>query len=38
VDTIVDSMLKVIENIEELRELEHPAIKAQTQSRADRES
>jgi dTDP-4-amino-4,6-dideoxygalactose transaminase len=38
VDSIVDAMLKVLENIEELRGLEHPAIKAQTQSRADRES
>jgi dTDP-4-amino-4,6-dideoxygalactose transaminase len=38
VDSIVDAMLKVIENIEEVRGLEHPAVKAQTQSRADRES
>jgi hypothetical protein len=27
-----------MENIEELRGLEHPAVKAQGQSRADRES
>jgi hypothetical protein len=31
-------MCKVMENIEELRGLEHPAVKAQGQSRADRES
>jgi hypothetical protein len=31
-------MLKVLDNIEELRGLEHPWIEAQTQSRADRES
>ena len=29
---------KVMENIEELRGLDHPAVKAQGQSRADRES
>lgn len=38
VDSIADAMFKVLENIEELRGLEHRAIKAQGQSRADRES
>lgn len=38
VDTIADSVLKALENIEELRDLEHPAIRAQGLSRADRES
>ena len=38
IDSIVDAILKVLENIEELRGLEHRAIKAQSLSRADRES
>ena len=38
VDSIVDAILKVLHNIEELRGLEHPAIKNQGLSRADRES
>jgi dTDP-4-amino-4,6-dideoxygalactose transaminase len=38
VDSIADAILKVLENIEELRGLEHPAIKSQGLSRADRES
>jgi dTDP-4-amino-4,6-dideoxygalactose transaminase len=38
VDSIADAIFKVLENIEELRGLEHRAIKAQGQSRADRES
>src|SRR5271154_1260877 len=38
VDAIVDAILKVLHNIEELRGLEHPAIKNQGLSRADRES
>ena len=38
VDSIVNAIVKVLENIEEVRGLEHPAIKAQGQSRADRES
>jgi len=38
VDSIADAIFKVLENIEELRGLEHRAITAQGQSRADRES
>ena len=38
IDSIVDAIFKVMENIEELRGLEHPAIRAQGLSRADRES
>ena len=38
VDSIVDAIKKVLENIEELRGLEHRAIKDQGLSRADRES
>jgi hypothetical protein len=38
VDSIVDAISKVMENIEELRGLEHTAIKNQGLSRADRES
>lgn len=38
IDTIVDAIFKVMENIEEVRGLEHPAIRAQGLSRADRES
>jgi len=38
IDSIADAILKVLENIEELLGLEHRAIKAQTLSRADRES
>jgi len=38
IDSIVDGMFKVLENIEELRGLEHRAIKAQGMSRADRVS
>jgi dTDP-4-amino-4,6-dideoxygalactose transaminase len=38
VDSIVNAICKVMEHIEELRGLQHPAIKAQGQSRADRES
>jgi dTDP-4-amino-4,6-dideoxygalactose transaminase len=38
IDSIVDSILKVLENIEEVRNLDHPAIKNQGLSRADRES
>jgi dTDP-4-amino-4,6-dideoxygalactose transaminase len=38
IDTIADSILKVLENAEELRGLEHPAVRAQGLSRADRES
>jgi dTDP-4-amino-4,6-dideoxygalactose transaminase len=38
VDSIADAIFKVLENIDELRGLEHRAIKAQGQSRADRES
>jgi hypothetical protein len=34
----VDAILKVLQNIEELRGLEHPTIKNQGLSRADRES
>lgn len=37
-DSIADAIFKVLENIEEVRGLEHPAIKAQGLSRADRES
>jgi len=38
IDTIVNAIFKTLENIEELRGLEHPAIRSQGQSRADRES
>ena len=38
IDTIVDAIFKTLENIEELRGLEHPAICSQGLSRADRES
>lgn len=38
VDAIVDSIQKVLENIEELRGLDHKAIRNQRLSRADRES
>jgi dTDP-4-amino-4,6-dideoxygalactose transaminase len=38
IDTIVEAIFKTFENIEELRGLEHPAIKNQGLSRADRES
>jgi len=38
VDSIVDAIHKVLENIEEVRGLEHKAIKNQGLSRADRES
>jgi dTDP-4-amino-4,6-dideoxygalactose transaminase len=38
IDTIADAIFKVLNNIEELRGLEHPAIRSQGQSRADRES
>jgi len=38
VDSIVDAIKKVLENIEELRGLDHRAIKDQGLSRADRES
>jgi dTDP-4-amino-4,6-dideoxygalactose transaminase len=37
-DSIADGIFKVFENIEELRGLEHPAIRTQGLSRADRES
>jgi len=38
VDSVVDAIVKVLENVEELRGLEHRAIKDQGLSRADRES
>jgi dTDP-4-amino-4,6-dideoxygalactose transaminase len=38
IDTIIDAIFKTLENIGELRGLEHAAIRAQGQSRADRES
>jgi dTDP-4-amino-4,6-dideoxygalactose transaminase len=38
IDSIADAIHKVLENIEELRGIEHPAIKNQGLSRADRES
>src|ERR1700687_3704954 len=38
IDSISDGIFKVLENIEELRGLEHRAIKSQGLSRADRES
>jgi dTDP-4-amino-4,6-dideoxygalactose transaminase len=38
VDAIVDAIHKVLENIEELRDLDHKAIRNQGLSRADRES
>ena len=38
IDSIADAIHKVLENVEELRGLEHRAIKNQNLSRADRES
>ena len=38
IDTIAEAIFKTLENIEELRGLEHPAIRNQGLSRADRES
>jgi len=38
IDSIVEAISKALENIEELRGFEHPAIKNQGLSRADRES
>lgn len=38
IDTIAEAIFKALENIEELRSLEHPAIRSQGLSRADRES
>jgi hypothetical protein len=38
IDSIAEAIFKVLENIEELRGLEHRAIKSQGLSRADRES
>jgi dTDP-4-amino-4,6-dideoxygalactose transaminase len=38
IDTIIDAIFKTLDNIEELRGLEHAAIRAQGQSRAERES
>ena len=38
IETIVEAIFKTLENIEELRGLEHPAIRNQGLSRADRES
>jgi dTDP-4-amino-4,6-dideoxygalactose transaminase len=38
IDTIVEAIFKTLDNIEELRGLEHPAIRSQGLSRADRES
>jgi dTDP-4-amino-4,6-dideoxygalactose transaminase len=38
INSIADAIFKVLGNIEELRGLEHPAIRAQGLSRADRES
>lgn len=38
IDTIVDAIFKTLDNIEELRGLEHAAIRSQGLSRADRES
>jgi dTDP-4-amino-4,6-dideoxygalactose transaminase len=38
IDSVVDAILKVVQHIEELRGLDHPAIRAQGLSRADRES
>jgi hypothetical protein len=38
VDSIAEAIRKVLDNIEELRGLEHRAIKDQGLSRADRES
>jgi hypothetical protein len=38
VDAIADAIHKVLENIEELRNLDHKAIRNQRLSRADRES
>jgi hypothetical protein len=38
IDSIIDAIFKAMENIEELRGLDHPAIRSQNLSRADRES
>jgi dTDP-4-amino-4,6-dideoxygalactose transaminase len=38
IDTIIDAIFKAMDNIEELRGLDHPAIRSQSLSRADRES
>jgi dTDP-4-amino-4,6-dideoxygalactose transaminase len=38
IDSVGDAILKVVQHIEELRGLDHPAIRAQGLSRADRES
>jgi hypothetical protein len=38
VDAIADGIHKVLENVEELRNLDHTAIRNQRLSRADRES
>jgi dTDP-4-amino-4,6-dideoxygalactose transaminase len=38
IDSIVEAIFKTLENIEELRGLDHPAIRSQGLSRADRES
>lgn len=38
IDSIVEAIFKALDNIEELRGLEHPAIRNQGLSRADRES
>jgi hypothetical protein len=38
IDNIADAIFKVLDNVEELRGLEHRAITAQSLSRADRES
>ena len=38
IDTIIDAIFKTLDNIEELRGLDHPVIRAQGLSRADRES
>ena len=38
IDTIIDAIFKTLDNIEELRGLQHPAVRSQGMSRADRES
>jgi len=38
IDTIIDAIFKTLKNIEELRGLDHPAVRSQGMSRADRES
>jgi hypothetical protein len=38
IDSIADAIFKTLENAEELRSLDHPAIRSQGLSRADRES